>query len=103
MAAITINPKVLPYIQVFDYHEADQGETMEFRLIYKGPLPAEGKGSSRSTEKQKLRKYFHRQLKELWTQHPDLREQADTHGYWYEDRIGSRVFGPVDPEHVKDP
>lgn len=51
---------------------------MEFRLIYKGSLPAEGSSGGRATEKQRLRKHFHKQLRELWKQHPDLRSQAET-------------------------
>jgi hypothetical protein len=58
---------------------------MEFRLIYQGPLHGEkwdGKGrKGRATEKQALRKHFHKQLRELWKQHPDLREQAESR-YW---------------------
>ena len=49
---------------------------MEFYLTYKGQLRAEGKGGGRSREKQLLRKEFHKQLRELWQQHPDLRRQA---------------------------
>jgi hypothetical protein len=49
---------------------------VEFRLIYKGPLPAErldGAGDSKKAEeKQIIRKCFHKQLRELWKQHPDL-------------------------------
>jgi hypothetical protein len=51
---------------------------MEFRLIYKGPLPAEGGNGGRAKQKQMLRKEFHKQLKELWQQHPDLRSQAES-------------------------
>ncbi len=50
---------------------------MEFRLIYKGKLPAEGRAGGRAEEKQLLRKEFHKQLRELWQQHPDLRRQAE--------------------------
>jgi len=55
---------------------------MEFRLIYEGPLPAEkceetGK-RGRAREKQELRKHFHKQLRELWRQHPDLKRQAES-------------------------
>lgn len=59
---------------------------MDFRLIYKGPLPAEaasgdrakGKRIGRAKEKQIVRKQFHKQLRELWKQHPDLREQSES-------------------------
>jgi hypothetical protein len=49
---------------------------VEFRLIYEGPLPAEGSSGGRTKDKQRLRKHFHKQLRELWNQHPDLRGQA---------------------------
>lgn len=49
---------------------------MEFRLIYKGSLPAEGRSGGRAKEKHLIRKHFHRQLRELWQQHPDLRYQG---------------------------
>ena len=61
---------------------------MEFRPIYKGPLPAEkykDKGTSgsgavgKAEAKHGLRKYFHLQLRELWQQDPGLREQATTY------------------------
>jgi hypothetical protein len=59
---------------------------MDFRLIYKGPLPAEaasgdrakGKRIGRAKEKHLLRKQFHKQLRELWRQHPDLRQQSES-------------------------
>jgi hypothetical protein len=52
---------------------------MQFRLIYKGRLPAEGSGGTRAKEKQELRKHFHKQLRELWKQHPALKEQASSY------------------------
>lgn len=58
---------------------------MEFRLIYKGPLPPErwdegrnGRSVGRAKEKHKLRKYFHPQLRELWDKDPVLKLQADS-------------------------
>ena len=38
---------------------------MRFRLVYRGPLS--GAKKNRVAEKQKLREYFHPQLKKLWT------------------------------------
>src|ERR1039457_4977651 len=81
----------LPFHQVYRYYEPDEpdesgGRRVEFRLIYQGPLPSEkckdtaGPGSGavgRAKEKHELRKHFHLQLRELWNQHPDLREQAE--------------------------
>jgi hypothetical protein len=49
---------------------------MEFRLTYEGPLPSANKGK-RAELKHTLRKHFHRQMRELWKQHPDLKAQAE--------------------------
>jgi hypothetical protein len=73
----------LPRTQIFNYYRSDPGETMEFRLIYQGQLRAErcdedGR-TGRAKDKHGLRKHFHPQLRELWRQHPDLREQAESY------------------------
>jgi hypothetical protein len=47
------------------------GDLVNFRLIYRGPLPAQGKGDSRAREKQSIRKALHPQLRELWNQKRD--------------------------------
>ncbi len=52
---------------------------MEFRLVYRGQLPAQGSGDTRSKEKHRIRKVFHPQLKELWQQHDVLRFRTDPH------------------------
>ncbi len=66
-----------PRTERLDFFEPEFEEcAVEFRLIYKGSLPAEGSGGGRTKEKQSLRKYFHLQLSELWKQHPTLREQT---------------------------
>ena len=68
---------MIPHTEVLRFCDPpDCGVSVEFRLIYKGSLPAERSGGSRATEKQRLRKEFHKQLRELWKQHPDLREQS---------------------------
>lgn len=59
---------------VHNYQGWDEGgHFTEFRLYYRGPLPAE---TSRSKPKYKhmLRQQFHAQLKELWQQDPRLRK-----------------------------
>jgi hypothetical protein len=70
-----------PQTEIFRYFDptTEEGETVEFRLIYKGQLPAQssGGGGSRLKEKHSIRKVFHKQLRELWKQHPDLRAQAE--------------------------
>lgn len=45
---------------------------MEFRLVYQGPLPAAGTGSTRSREKHAIRCALHPQLAELWRTHKQL-------------------------------
>jgi hypothetical protein len=44
-----------------------EGVKVEFRITYRGPLPAQG-SDSRVREKQAIRKVLHPQLKELWNQ-----------------------------------
>jgi hypothetical protein len=48
---------------------------VEFRLVYKGRLPAEGRGhdGGRIREKHEVRLQIHEQLKVLWREHPGLR------------------------------
>src|SRR5271165_7037635 len=64
----------LPRIQRFVYDDEPEGYHMEFRLLYDGRLPSQGrtKGKNRGTEKHQIRKAFHEQLKALWEQHPAL-------------------------------
>lgn len=54
---------------------------MEFRLIYEGSLPPEKwsytEQYARAEHKQKVRKFLHPQLRELWSKHPDLRRLAE--------------------------
>jgi len=47
---------------------------MEFRLIYRGPLPAQGAGTggSRVQEKHAIRRQLHVQMREVWHGHPHL-------------------------------
>ena len=46
---------------------------MEFRLVYHGRLPAASQSDGRASDKHRIRKIFHPQLKELWNTHPALR------------------------------
>lgn len=66
---------------------------MEFRLVYKGALPAEGAGGSRTKEKHAIRKALHSQLRDLWNQHGFLRSNIE---YWADNyqRCGFR-FVPL--------
>lgn len=47
----------------------DEGEVVEFRLIYRGSLPASNSGNSSLEDKHKIRQQMHRQLRELWRTH----------------------------------
>ena len=63
---------------LIDSWPEDEGETVEFRLTYKGPLPAEGRGGGggRNEEKHAVRLAIHEQLRVLWIEHPVLRKWA---------------------------
>jgi len=52
---------------------------LEFRLTYKGGLRPENasSGSGNVRQKHAIRQEFHRQLAELWEQHPGLRRQRE--------------------------
>ncbi len=70
---------------------------MEFRLIYQGEL----KSNARPPEKQVIRRYFHKQLEELWTQVPliDFRKclnpQAPAHEITIIQNISPFEFAPL--------
>lgn len=50
----------------------DKGHVVEFRLIYRGRLPAASASSTRNTDKHRIRPEFHKQLKILWQEHRGL-------------------------------
>jgi hypothetical protein len=64
----------LPNTQSLSYYAPEEGSEIrvEFRLVYKGSLPAEGRSGGRSREKQNIRKIFHPQLAELWKRNDKL-------------------------------
>ena len=66
---------------------------MEFRLLYKGSLPAQGAGTgSRVKEKHAIRRQLHLQLRELWRGHQLLsryfRETAMTKRIYIDQNAG---------------
>jgi hypothetical protein len=81
----------IPITQRFLYFDTpeESGVHMEFRLIYRGPLPSESGSETRRPIKNKIRSVLHLQLKELWqreflggqggmmafTSHPDFEEE----------------------------
>ena len=79
MSASAIHPAEeveLPHVQVLKFCDppSEKGQLVQFRLIYRGRLPAQksGGGGSRVAEKHEIRKQFHLQLAELWKEHPLL-------------------------------
>jgi len=74
MVALAI---ALPHTEILpiDVWPEGEGEIVEFRLVYRGRLPAEGRGGggSRVAEKHEIRLQVHEQLKTLWREHPALR------------------------------
>lgn len=66
----------LPNVIHFNYQLwPEEGALVEFRLIYRGPLPAQGSGTgSRISEKREIGMRFLPQLRELWKHHPILSE-----------------------------
>lgn len=75
MSTLGVATDGLPKTDAYHFYEpeGDGGSSMDFRLIYKGPLPSQGSSSNRAREKHEIRKQFHLQLRELWQQHPHLR------------------------------
>jgi len=55
-----------------------EGETMHFRLVLRGSLPPDKRGTV--PVKHRIRREIHPQLKTLWQQHPALRRSFDAPG-----------------------
>jgi len=55
-------------------------DVLEFRLVYKGPLPSDTGDGNKAKYKHLIRKHFHQQLRQLWKVHPSLRAQLE--GLW---------------------
>ena len=113
---ISLEPKIehnqirlgarLPRTQVFNYYKAEEGERLEFRLFYHGPLPPErcedrnavgGGGFGRARQKHELRKHFHRQMRELWAQDPGLRAQSEL---WFRFNQNQGMVYPPDAKMI---
>ena len=63
-----------PHVQHLRYQEwpqEDEGTSVEFRLIYRGTLPAQPSDGrkSLSSKKHEIRRQFHPQLRTLWHKH----------------------------------
>lgn len=99
----------LPQTEVHKYDpwpdNREEAREMQFRLIYRGKLPAQSQSKTRPIEKHQIRKVIHGQLVELWKSHPFLKEiidnkQVETLANAY-NRCGYR-FMPLIGEHFGD-
>jgi hypothetical protein len=64
----------LPRVQRFIFDEDSEGNTLEFRMVYKGRLPAET-SKPRVQDKHRIRKELHLQIRDLWQRTPVLTRQ----------------------------
>lgn len=69
----------LPYTEAYCLDEPDttKGQKVEFRLVYRGALPAAG-NDTKASAKHHIRKALHPQLRELWHQHPLLKKMIES-------------------------
>jgi hypothetical protein len=64
----------IPNTQTFFFGEPfHTGGNVEFRLVYRGMLPAASESDTRALAKHRIRQKLHPQLRELWHQHPTLK------------------------------
>ena len=80
-SVLEVREETLPQTRVYVRPELPgvEGLDLEFRLIYKGPLPSQQESADVKV-KHAIRREFHGQLKELWHQHAILKEQL-AHGW----------------------
>jgi hypothetical protein len=74
--------RLRPYQERFDlrgdpHDDPKQGEFVEFRLTYDGPLFASGNKKTHVQHKHDIRRVFHAQLKRLWEMNPQLLEYRE--------------------------
>jgi hypothetical protein len=67
---------------IYSTGDSLEGECVEFRLLYEGPLVAANKTKTRASEKQALRRHFHKQLARLWLTNPNLLSMAHQQGFY---------------------
>jgi hypothetical protein len=60
--------------------QIEEGDLVEFRLLFEGELKPSGGTNSRAPEKHEIRRAFHPQLRRLWLTHPNLRQLAEHKG-----------------------
>jgi hypothetical protein len=85
---------LLPQTEIHPFDEAvfHEGPVVEFRLVYRGKLPSAGENVTRAIDKHRIRQKLHPQLRELWRQHPLLKEKMElaTDGKSSVDQIADR-------------
>src|SRR5262245_13011900 len=80
-----------------------EGRTVEFRLIYKGQLPAENRGTSHPKVKHSLRKIFHLQLREALRQDPLRRWQFEELVTYRQSSAAELATSPTSPRYQARP
>lgn len=82
----------LPAVQCWQFDQWDgEGESVEFRLVYAGRLPAQTQAKTRRKDKHHVRQMLHPQLAELWRVNPVLH------------RIGEQIYNFRDRDPDKFP
>jgi hypothetical protein len=83
MAAVIdlLSPDIFPQEKSWKIQEPPAPEDgyidMEFRLVYRGPLPSSSRSNSRAKDKHAIRKSLHLQLREYWKEHPQLKHMME--------------------------
>lgn len=91
----------LPITQRFVYDdEPKSADTVEFRLVYDGRLPAQSRSNARVSEKHEIRKVFHKQLAELCKTHPGLVRFKLVQGSFAHFRRDPFLFAPLISRNV---
>jgi len=76
---------------------------VEFRLIYQGKLPAASQTNTRVSDKHRIRKALHPQLRELWKTHPRLSFYLNAPTYARVNQTtGETEYGPKRIEPMAD-
>lgn len=77
----------------------EEGNCVEFRLLYSGPLLGASRNSTRASEKHELRRAFHPQLRRLWETHRSLAQLADR---WSSAWVKQHPNEPIPPGEHKN-
>jgi hypothetical protein len=87
-------PDICPRTERYRFKDEEDGQKMEFRLIYRGSLRS-AQSKRCVDEKHRIRKHFHRQLTELWNKEPILKRQITGRFVPAPNRLSGGVVGYV--------